>query len=561
MSEHYPGHEEKHTDWSYREFLTLHHDVIVASPPFSDDWYGLDGAWFHRFLRKGAPSLLTFRLEVSVDILAQVESERQNKALLNYWEEIIHERKKLAVKRTHVNGSLDILNEAGRYNKEAIILEGLSNPFLKRGNVALTTLTTKFMKHANKIQMEEEEDVEVDDAEETENNHNIDAEEANISVSGITGERLTDASMKEYTQQYEDMDDKYKWKLESGRRVEDVLYEFGCSRQFEHLAHSFTIDLDDRQMKSLFKDEEWKEILETNVKDDPTLDDDLERCINAFAKTNLADIREAMSQFTTCRGAKYSVQQDFAVDAIVYAVHSLVLLYERQPNALGVEHHEQWYNVNLWGPVIDKAFGDINGIDIVRGESCSFASSERKNRKRKRTHRKSLGRRGDAIIRKNSGGQVLEFGGSEAGRWYTGKGGSKWLVETGLKLPKTLRDMFAGLCSRVKWRAHIIQKLETIGYIHGGRVLMLMALDNPSGYVMRLTKSDVFEIPEDVASFALALELIAAVWMSKVQMRVQRTMNLVQEIPLDLKRVGMTNRKTAVHQLPASLTTPEKKKR
>ena len=63
---------------------------------------------------------------------------------------------------------------------------------------------------------------------------------------------------------------------------------------------------------------------------------------------------------------------------------------------------------------------------------------------------------------------MLEFGGSEAGRWYTGKGGSKWLVETGLKLPKTLRDMFAGLCSRVKWRAHIIQKLETIGYIHGG---------------------------------------------------------------------------------------------
>ena len=44
-------------------------------------------------------------------------------------------------------------------------------------------------------------------------------------------------------------------------------------------------------------------------------------------------------------------------------------------------------------------------------------------------------------------------------------------------------------------------------------------------------------------------------------MRVQRTMNLVQEIPLDLKRVGMTNRKTAVHQLPASLTTPKKKKR
>ena len=46
---------------------------------------------------------------------------------------------------------------------------------------------------------------------------------------------------------------------------------------------------------------------------------------------------------------------------------------------------------------------------------------------------------------------------------------------------------------------------------------MLMSLDNPAGYVMRLTKSDTFEIPEDVESFALALELISAVWMFKVR--------------------------------------------
>ncbi len=46
---------------------------------------------------------------------------------------------------------------------------------------------------------------------------------------------------------------------------------------------------------------------------------------------------------------------------------------------------------------------------------------------------------------------------------------------------------------------------------------MLMSMDNPAGYVMRLTKSDTFEIPEDVESFALALELISAVWMFKVR--------------------------------------------
>jgi hypothetical protein len=42
----------EHTSWSYYEFLTLYRDVIVLSPPFSDEWNGLDGAWTHRFLKK-----------------------------------------------------------------------------------------------------------------------------------------------------------------------------------------------------------------------------------------------------------------------------------------------------------------------------------------------------------------------------------------------------------------------------------------------------------------------------------------------------------------------------
>ncbi|CAG8837549.1 10497_t:CDS:2, partial [Gigaspora margarita] len=281
----------------------------------------------------------------------------------------------------------------------------------------------------------------------------------------------------------------------------------------------------------------------TNIKYDPELDEDVVACLNAFNKTNVRDIREVMAQFSIRRGAEYTVQKDFSTDIIIYAIHSLVLLYERQPNALSIDHLENWYNVNLWGPIVDKTFGDITGVDVV-----SIASSDRKNRKRKRKDRKALGRRSDAIIRKNTNGQTLEFGGSEVGRFYNSKMGSKWLVESGLKLPKMLRDMFIALCNRVKWRADIIQKLETVGYIHGGRVMMLMTLDNPAGYVMRLTKGDIFEIPEDVESFSLALELIGAVWMFK----------MVQNIPLDLKRVGLVNRKAVVeNQFPATFTTPQ----
>ena len=85
---------------------------------------------------------------------------------------------------------------------------------------------------------------------------------------------------------------------------------------------------------------------------------------------------------------------------------------------------------------------------------------------------KKMGRKGDAIIRKLSGGMKLEFGGSEAGRHYEGQGATKWLHESGLKLPKMMRDMFVSLCKNTDWNLEKMEKMETVGYIHGGTVLL-----------------------------------------------------------------------------------------
>ncbi|RUP26249.1 hypothetical protein BC936DRAFT_138788 [Jimgerdemannia flammicorona] len=55
---------KNHNTWSYSEFLKLHRDVIVSSPPFSDEWNGLDGTWARRFLNKAKDlSPLTFAAE------------------------------------------------------------------------------------------------------------------------------------------------------------------------------------------------------------------------------------------------------------------------------------------------------------------------------------------------------------------------------------------------------------------------------------------------------------------------------------------------------------------
>mgnify|MGYP006951367578 CR=1 FL=1 len=113
---------------------------------------------------------------------------------------------------------------------------------------------------------------------------------------------------------------------------------------------------------------------------------------------------------------------------------------------------------------------------------------------------------------------------------------------------------------------------------------MIMSLDLPSGYITRLTKSDLYYIPEDVGSFSKAIELITAVWKSKVvfilvclsymltelillQMQVIRTMEILQRTEKDttnhLKNIlsrKKSNRQTKIIKvLPDSEQTPTKR--
>ncbi|CAG8538366.1 12724_t:CDS:2, partial [Racocetra fulgida] len=145
-TEHYPGY----FDWSYYEFLILNRDVMISSP-LNEDWNGLDGTWTRRFLKnaemmleskdfetlkvkvliffylvKGAPVSQRPDSGVSVNVLAQVmvvaplvDTERSNHGIKTYWENVIHEQKKVR----------QALNKAGKYNIEDLSSEGFSNSF------------------------------------------------------------------------------------------------------------------------------------------------------------------------------------------------------------------------------------------------------------------------------------------------------------------------------------------------------------------------------------------------------------------------------------------------
>ncbi|CAI2195162.1 3854_t:CDS:2, partial [Funneliformis geosporum] len=164
-------------------------------------------------------------------------------------------------------------------------------------------------------------------------------------------------------------------------------------------------------------------------------------------------------------------------------------------------------------------YDDIINFNVVRGESSSLASSDRKNRGRTIDSRKEMGRRGDAIFRKTSRGIRLEFGGSEA-------------------------NMFIILCENASWD---IRKMEEMENIH--------VLDLPAGYIDDITRLTI--------AFQ-AIELITVVWTSKMQ--VVRTMEILQRTEDDvvnhLKNISTRkkiNRQINIEVLPDNQMTPKKR--
>uniref|UniRef100_U9UWP7 Uncharacterized protein n=1 Tax=Rhizophagus irregularis (strain DAOM 181602 / DAOM 197198 / MUCL 43194) TaxID=747089 RepID=U9UWP7_RHIID len=135
-SEYYPGYfallayMNENTRWSYYEFLTRYHVcVLIRSislrPGPSDGGGTLDQSASWLMSISLCPEL--HHCESAFSWLFVVDLEHSGKGLQTYWEGVIHKRKKLEVKCTHILGSLSLLNEAGKYNVEDLLSEGFSN--------------------------------------------------------------------------------------------------------------------------------------------------------------------------------------------------------------------------------------------------------------------------------------------------------------------------------------------------------------------------------------------------------------------------------------------------
>ena len=70
----------------------------------------------------------------------------------------------------------------------------------------------------------------------------------------------------------------------------------------------------------------------------------------------------------------------------------------------------------------------------------------------------------------------LEFGRAETGKFFKSEIGTKWVMESGMKLPKHLKDMFMQLAAEVRWSEQISRELVVYGFIHASKGIKLCPL-------------------------------------------------------------------------------------
>ncbi|CAJ0641965.1 12991_t:CDS:2 [Entrophospora sp. SA101] len=339
------------------------------------------------------------------------------------------------------------------------------------------------------------------------------------------------------------MKEENKWKLSTGTVVENRLYKFGIECKYEHLAHSLIIDPNDENYinQNVFTREELEEIKEFQMKPTPKISSDLLEYIESynivnmfydklyighsnFVLDNILDLRKRVNN-SEAFNENFERSRHFDHDWIKNAAYNLLREYENE--SFAKNHLEAWYTIHLWS-FIDKVFEDLNEVEIIRGESSSIASAERKNTHRtvpavESLRRKSMGSRGDMLIRKGH----KEYGCAEIGKFFEGENATKLLKERGLKAPKMLKDQYCNLCKYINYEEDKVRKIETIAFIHSGMIMMLLRLDSPIGYICRISRTKTYEIPTRINEFGKKV-LPALVVALKSKMIVRNTIKLVE---------------------------------
>ncbi|CAG8791185.1 23578_t:CDS:2, partial [Cetraspora pellucida] len=231
-----------------------------------------------------------------------------------------------------------------------------------------------------------------------------------------------------------------KLQLSTGRIVEDILFEFAKDMDYEHNAHSYIVDFDDKDVRVLFTDTEWNELTKDRI-GVPSVSRDIAEELAKYGSKTLKELRTKVMKSYLKDDEEYDVQKHYDQEWIQMTMRTLCNLFENIDTPLVRTQYEDWFTVALFETCIDFCIRDARlGTDVKRTDAPSLSSANRKNRRRKANARKLIGRKIDGIIYITN--RLVEIGAIEGARSFLGVSDNKYLLES-FKMPKTLRDMYA----------------------------------------------------------------------------------------------------------------------
>ncbi|CAI2189332.1 9979_t:CDS:10 [Funneliformis geosporum] len=253
----------------------------------------------------------------------------------------------------------------------------------------------------------------------------------------------------EYSAKYHKLRPENKWKLPSGKFVEDILYEYTINLDHE----SFIFDTSDEIIMNLFSELDQQHIGECNIPSEPQVDDTLLDFLLLYRLNNPQDLRRVIN-----------------ID-------------------IDLSSYNPWRNYDYY--YVHEVF--------------SHLAMKNKGRKDSKVQ-KLVGRKCDGILRKLETPE--EFAISEEGKLWDREDGTKFLADGFKKFPKTMRDTLVQKVKKFNLSFVISHQLEVVGFLHSGQYLQQLVMDIPCGSICRLRRFPTTKIP---ASLDEVDELIAMV--------------------------------------------------
>lgn len=170
------------------------------------------------------------------------------------------------------------------------------------------------------------------------------------------------------------------WTFKSGRIIEKIIYEYARTLKYEFCLHSFIISNIDKKAKSLFRNEEWKEIFFSNCKKMPKIDKLVIELLKKYSVTNLSLFQKIIFKSFLLTNALYFNREHFNLNYVNLVYCAIHTLWKDDDNfTLDLSKLEGQFQHNIWSFIIDPAFCINLRINLIRKKGMSLASSNRKN--------------------------------------------------------------------------------------------------------------------------------------------------------------------------------------